>query len=338
MSQQDRYFDRSSQMPGISPITRLLGGSIPLFTFAGVRYRAHLVMPAFIAAVVVFGGRFAGFELSHRSFAMVALLAVALAHELSRCLVARLVGGHADEVLLWPLGGLIDPQSPHRPLARILTVGAGPLAVLLIGATSAALLFFFFDLPVTLRPDQVLTVAPWNANHPAFYLWYVHAVSYVLLALNLLPILPLDGGHAVQTMLWPVLGYGRSLLAVCHASIVASVAVGVYALASGYWVAALIMSGCLAYCTHRRSAVRAAGVDTFDHYNLDVRRPRWHRLSRYTKWRIRRQIRRESEDQVRVDDILEKVLKQGIAALSWRERRVLRRATIRQRDDTTDGA
>src|SRR5581483_3111222 len=41
-----------------------------------------------------------------------------LLHELGHCFAARSVGGDADEVLLWPLGGLASVDMPHTPWAH----------------------------------------------------------------------------------------------------------------------------------------------------------------------------------------------------------------------------
>ena len=37
-----------------------------------------------------------------------------LLHEIAHALAAVWVGGHADQIVLWPLGGLAPPQVPAR--------------------------------------------------------------------------------------------------------------------------------------------------------------------------------------------------------------------------------
>lgn len=335
MSQQDRYYDRGSQSIGVNPIAWLFGGSVSLFSISGIRVRLHCSLAIFVVSVLLLGGG-ANFTLEHRLFAVAALFTLVLIHEFARAAAARWVGGYADEVVLWPLGGLSEPQSPRRPMARLLTIVAGPLAIAVIGGVAAGALFLTQNMVVPLAPEDVFIPSAWSVSDPAFYLWYTYAISYVLLLVNLLPILPLDGGHALQAVLWPVLGYGRALLAACGVGVYASLFVAIYGIGTGYWLLSIGMLGCLIHCAQRRTAMKAAGVETFDHYEHDVRRPRRVRLSRFTKWRVRRQIRHESNDQVRLDEILAKVHREGMRSLSWRERGVLRRATYRQRQQSVE--
>lgn len=333
MSQQDRYYDRGAQSVGVNPIAWLLGGSISLFAIAGSRVRLHCSLVIFAASVLLFGGG-SRFMIEHRLYAMGVMFMVVLAHELARAFAARWVGGYADEVLLWPLGGLAEPQAPHRPVARLFTVLAGPLAVALFGAAGAVGLYFVNGTVVSLHLEDVFVPSVWGASEPAFYLWYIYAISYLLLLVNALPVPPLDAGHLLQAIMWPFLGYGRALLASCEAGLFTAAVAGIYGIASGYWLLSIGMFSCALYCVQRRSAIKTAGVETFDHY--DLQRPRRHRLSRFAKWRVRRQIRRESNDQLRLDEILGKVHREGIRSLTWRERAVLRRATNRQRQQAVE--
>ena len=63
---------------------------------------------------------------------MALLFGIVTLHELGHCLVGEMVGGTADEAILWPLGGLAMTSPPHRPWHAFLTVAAGPATNLLI--------------------------------------------------------------------------------------------------------------------------------------------------------------------------------------------------------------
>jgi stage IV sporulation protein FB len=333
MSYQDRYHRESENEPAGS-FNWLLAGSVPLFAMAGIRFRLHVSMLLLMGLILLIAPH-SDFGIEHRLTAVAFLFLITLVHQTAHCFAARGVGGYADEAVIWPLGGLADTQPPHRPAARFLGIAAGPLALAIIALSAAAALHFGYAIRAPLALNSgLIAPAELNAIQPAFYLWYLYVVSYVLLLLNLLPVLPLDGGHLLQSVLWAVYGYGKSMLAACNVGIVAAVAIGIAGAATGYWVLLFLMLGCLLHCVHRRSTLKAAGVQTFDDLLPHRRR---HRLSRFMKWRARRQIRREAADQALLDNILEKVLHQGIDSLTWAERRVLRRATDRQRERAMEG-
>jgi DNA-directed RNA polymerase subunit RPC12/RpoP len=104
------------------------------------------------------------------------------------------VGGKADRIILWPLGGVAYVSPPMRPGAVLWSIVAGPLV-------NVAL------LPVTL---------PWlwlaNTSSANVYLQSVAGINLILLIFNLLPIYPLDGGKILWALLWFVIGQGRALM------------------------------------------------------------------------------------------------------------------------------
>src|SRR5262249_51354296 len=71
----------------------------------------------------------------------VGIFVLVLLHEFGHAFACRQVGGEANRILLWPLGGVASVSPPQRPGATLWTVVAGPLvnvvlAVILIAATS----------------------------------------------------------------------------------------------------------------------------------------------------------------------------------------------------------
>ena len=48
-------------------------------------------------------------------FTIVVLFGIILLHEFGHCFAARFVGGEANEILIWPLGGLAFVEVPHYP-------------------------------------------------------------------------------------------------------------------------------------------------------------------------------------------------------------------------------
>lgn len=153
------------------------------------------------------------------------LFAIVLAHEMGHALACRSVGGRADRIVLWPLGGIAYVQPPARPGALLWSIAAGPLVNLVLALVSAPFVLF---ATAGLPPDAARFAV-------AFLL-----INVVLLAFNLLPIYPLDGGKIAQAILWFFVGRARSLGIVATLGVAAAVALFPIAVAKGsIWFAVL---------------------------------------------------------------------------------------------------
>src|SRR5581483_4564562 len=56
-----------------------------------------------------------------------ALFAIVLMHEFGHALACRQVGGTANQIILWLLGGVAYVNPPRRPGATLWSIAAGPL-------------------------------------------------------------------------------------------------------------------------------------------------------------------------------------------------------------------
>src|ERR1700757_1678717 len=56
-----------------------------------------------------------------------ALFGIVLMHEFGHALACRSVGGTADTIMLWPLGGVAHVNPPQRPGATLWSIAAAPL-------------------------------------------------------------------------------------------------------------------------------------------------------------------------------------------------------------------
>lgn len=128
------------------------------------------------------------------------LFLIVLTHEYGHALACRQVGGKADRIVLWPLGGVAFVDPPPRPGATLWSIAAGPLVNVVLVPTLMLVGFF-------------MRQAGWMLTLPNAYglLRSLFWVNLVLLIFNLLPIYPLDGGQILRSLLWFVLGRGRSL-------------------------------------------------------------------------------------------------------------------------------
>lgn len=331
MAWQDRpYYRESGDAQG--GLMWLLTGSVQLFSFKGIRVRAHASLIIFIVLGVLIG---VTGELSwqDRLLSMWMLFAMVLLHEFGHAFTARWVGGEADEIVMHPLGGLALAQPPRRPLPTFLTIAGGPAVNAIICGICLAVMW-----GIGRTSGWYLDWNPGGSFHYWLDIWrwafWIYQMSLMLLLFNLLPIFPLDGGQMLQTMLWPIVGYYKSMQFSAVAGMVGAVLGSMYALARGNWMLLAVCVMGFIYCIQIRRMLAAMGpFDMPDETDLSAayevvpeKKP-----SRRARNRALKAARRARQEQRRLDAILAKVSKQGMQSLTWMERRALRKATEKQR-------
>jgi Zn-dependent protease len=321
--------------------------SLPLFTAFGIRVRVHLIFVLLAVAQLIHSAvRRDVIGVGYTAYAIVALFVLVLLHEFGHCFACRRVGGEADEILMWPLGGLASCSPPHRWGASLVTTLGGPavnavlvpvlgLAVLALGLGWNALVFNPFDPGAALRTAQVTT-------HAERCVWWLYYVNLLLLLFNmLLPMYPLDAGRIVQEVLWRRLGYERSMWISVNVGLFLAVAVGLFALlgGGGYLLGVAIFAGITCYQQKRAllfarledGGVAAGGFGAaWSDGGASGGGRGADESSRKYRQALRRQ-QRERQEQAEVDRILAKIAASGLNSLTRRERRALRRATERKR-------
>jgi Zn-dependent protease/DNA-directed RNA polymerase subunit RPC12/RpoP len=170
--------------------------SIRLFNFAGINVFLHWSW--FLVAVYEIQSRSGRYSsIGWNVVEYLALFLIVLVHEFGHALACRQVGGRADRIVLWPLGGVAYVDPPPRPGATLWSIAAGPL------------------VNVVLLPVLLLAIAAARSVGEADILRLVRSVAWInagLLIFNILPIYPLDGGQILRSLLWFVLGRARSLM------------------------------------------------------------------------------------------------------------------------------
>jgi Zn-dependent protease/CBS domain-containing protein len=122
--------------------------------------------------------------------AAVVFFASLLAHELGHAVRARREGMEIDGITLWLFGGVARFKGMFPSAGAEFRIAvAGPLVSLALGI-AFVLVAAFAGLP-----DEADGVAAW--------LGYI---NLLLLAFNMLPALPLDGGRVLRSALWAVRG------------------------------------------------------------------------------------------------------------------------------------
>ena len=116
------------------------------------------------------------------------LFASILLHELGHAVVARRHGVEIEEIDLWLLGGVARMSGyPDRAQDELRFALAGPAVTLVIAAVFGAIAL---ALPAS-APDWLVALVTYQAM-----------INGVLLAFNLLPAFPLDGGRVARALLW----------------------------------------------------------------------------------------------------------------------------------------
>lgn len=129
------------------------------------------------------------------------LFVVVTMHEFGHALATRQVGGQANQIVLWPLGGVAYVAPPQRPGATLWSIAAGPLV-------NVALWPVFYVLGWALATNGMF-----DENEDLYhFIKAINLMNVSLLVFNLLPVYPLDGGQILRSLLWYPLGRGRSLL------------------------------------------------------------------------------------------------------------------------------
>ncbi len=223
-------------------------GSIRLFRAAGIQVSLHWswLLVALIE-IEVRKGLYSSVAWNVAEY--LALFLIVLLHEFGHSLACRQVGGQADQIVLWPLGGVAYVAPPPRPGATLWSIAAGPLVnVILLPVLFGAAVFARTSAGIA--PDALRLI-----DTVAF-------INLSLLVFNLLPIYPLDGGQILRSLLWFPLGPIRSLQIATTIGLIG--AVGLIALAIYWWslwtgiLAFFIFANCRTAWLRARDWARAA--------------------------------------------------------------------------------
>lgn len=139
--------------------------SLPLGQLFGVGVRVHILFPILAIGLVLrtaFQSALPGLWVE--TVVLLGLLFFSvLLHEFGHVFAARSVDGDANEVLLWPLGGLAFVEVPQTPRATFLAAAGGPLVNLVLALSLIAGLALFSVSP---------SLKPWaDPYFPTVYSW-----------------------------------------------------------------------------------------------------------------------------------------------------------------------
>ncbi len=229
-------------------MTPTRNGAARLFGAAGIQVYLHWSW--FLVAAYEISNRKTDYSsLVWNAFEYVSLFGLVLMHEFGHALACRSVGGKADQIVLWPLGGVAYVAPPPRPGATLWSIAAGPLVNLVLAPVLAGLWFLSSSLG-------------WEGTRPDLHglIQAIAIINIVLLVFNLLPVYPLDGGQILRALLWFVIGRARSLTVASGLGFVGVAALAGLALYAGsIWIgilAVFLLLQCVKGFQHARMLAR----------------------------------------------------------------------------------
>lgn len=152
------------------------------------------------------------------------LLVSILGHELAHAAVIGLFGYGPSRIVLLGTGGVTINQRRSKPWHEVLISVAGPASSLVVAIAAVVALRFI---------SGSTAIAFCTLLYRANLFWCM---------LNLLPIAPLDGGHALRHLLRMFISETAAFSAAIWIGVVTGIAVVVYSALTGEWWVAVIMA------------------------------------------------------------------------------------------------
>jgi Zn-dependent protease len=327
--------------------------AIPAGTWLGTRVRFSLFCPA-IAIVFCFSLH----SLTLGLLVTAVLLVSVLIHEFFHVFGARWTGGSADEILVWPGGGLAFPRPASNLYSEIMTTAAGPLANMLLCLVTFPLVYYYAAggafVAGTFNPIYIPERG--EVEILEYVVLLTFALNWTLLLLNLLPVYPLDGGQILLALLADRYERETARFAAMRIGLAVGFVCAVCGLAfhdpeANRDLIWLVFIGMLLLSMNLYHFLMSQLSDQFDDSFLGYdfsqgytsleksaeheteRRPgpiqRW-KMRRAEQRRLREEQER-AETEERMDALLDKVHREGMEALTDAERRFLKKASSRYR-------
>ena len=337
----------------------LLSWNLSLGRWAGVQVRLHVFFVLFAVVALHLATKGAEDHLLLVTAACLGLLlASLLIHEFAHCLAARRFGGGADQILIWPLGGLAPVHVPHDPHQELLIALAGPAANLTCCLLVAPLLMFRVSLLPLLNPLAPPMGVDGTLSWQMALSW-AFWINWLLAVVNLLPAYPLDGGRVLRALLWAGTKHSFRESAVLTARVAKFTALVL-------WVGAILLNGSAEYSFaalplvligvflffgarqetdrlgEQESDDAVFGYDFSQGYTSlekTLAPPRKQRPGPIKRWladrratQLLKQQRLEAEEERRVDEVLVRLHEQGPDSLTEDDRALLARVSARYRN------
>ena len=346
----------------VALMTDVLSWSIDLGRWFGVQVRIHYFLVFFILSRLLSAALAPG-HVTAPTVCWLSLLVVVLAlHELGHALMARYHDHEPEDVQLWPLGNLVLP-GPARSSDSVIVAAAGLLTSGTLAIVTAVLLammgsqmvfnpFGYYTEAVKMVDSGSPSIASGvqaPALTPLWWLGWFGYLNWIVFLANLIPAYPLDGGRILRVI------FARSSIGLTRDNPYAQwtarsfagilVLVGLIKFFTIQFDAGLILIFLavlieLIVRTESRMLEDGGfyedgvfGYDFSEGYTsleANTAKVRPVRESALKRWRRRRsearrqrRAEREAADEMRLDEILDKVYQHGKASLTDDEQRFL---------------
>jgi len=177
--------------------------SLKIGRFSGIDVRMHitfLLLVGYVALIYGRQGQSVSAAVAEMAFILTVFMCVIL-HEFGHALAARRYGIKTRDIILLPIGGVARLEKmPTNPLHELWISIAGPAVNVVI----AAILFMWIKLSASFDPFQVMTVTA----GPFFE--RILAVNLFMIAFNMIPAFPMDGGRVLRAVLAMRSGHCRA--------------------------------------------------------------------------------------------------------------------------------
>lgn len=356
MGWESREYGRSDDGGRLRAVLRrIFGGGgedffswgIRLYTAWGIEVRLHLLFLLIALGELIQGLVKDNAGLGYRALALGSLFGLVLLHEYGHCIACRWVGGSANRIVLWPLGGLAFCAPPPDWRSNLITTIGGPVVNL-------ALIPVFAGVLLALGVDWTAVLYnPFNAGpvlsglhlrsgaqpYWLFWLWWMHTLNAGLFLFNvLLPMYPMDSGRMVHALVWRRIGHRRATDIVTRLGL--GVALILLVLGGAFnqlRFMELALFGGFCCWQERRRMQMVEGDPALKGYDFDRGHAGMPGANEESKASARadrartRQRKTEEAEQAELDRILAKIASAGMGSLTKAEKRWLERATEQRR-------
>ncbi len=186
--------------------SQYMGGSLRIARIAGIDIKLHFT---FIFVVLLGASQWAHFGPRGALFGVVLTLlmfASVTLHELGHSLVAQAYGIPVRDITLTPLGGIAQLGArPKTPGQELVVAVAGPAVNVVIALCLALFSSWHWGMELLFWPRWAFEVSRLEHPNAMTMVGLLSVSNLFLVAFNLLPALPMDGGRVFRALLtWPL--------------------------------------------------------------------------------------------------------------------------------------
>ena len=174
--------------------------SITLGKFAGIKVRIHWSF-WLIIVWIIFLDISRGNDLTGMMWNILFILSLffcVVLHEFGHALTARKFNIGTRQITLLPIGGVASLEDmPENPWEEFLVAIAGPL----VNVGIAILLYLIVPVESFINQDPEALQESLSMVDSANFLFFLFAANIMLVAFNLIPAFPMDGGRVLRALL-----------------------------------------------------------------------------------------------------------------------------------------